>query len=138
LAKLGWWVVAADIDGESLRQLQLAQARLHPAQPVSLVILDATRELPFRRESFDVVVVIHALSLDVLVRAKETVRSGGHLVFETFGAQGGNWLALPRPHQVAEVVADGFETLIYREKPVRGRPEAVTVRALFRRGANPL
>jgi len=137
LAKLGWSVVAADIDQESLRRLQLAQAGLPTAQSLSLVVLDATRELPFHRESFDLVVVIHALSLDVLVQAKETVRRGGHLIFETFGAQGRNWRALPRPLQVAELLTVGFEALIYQEKPVSGRPEAVTVKALFQKGASP-
>ena len=133
LAKLGWLVVAADIHHQSLRRLQIAQAGSPAAQRVSTVQLDATRQLPFHPKSFDLAVVIHALSLEVLVRAKAMVRNGGHIIFETFGAQGGNWQALPRPLQVADIVSDGFEALIYEERSVKSRPAAVTVRGLFRR-----
>jgi SAM-dependent methyltransferase len=133
LAKLGWLVVAADIDHQSLRRLQIAQAGSPAARLVYLVQLDATRQLPFHPKSFDLAVVIHALSLDVLVQAKAMVRHGGHIIFETFGAQGGNWQALPRPLQVTEIVSDGFEALIYEERLVKRRPTVVTVRGLFRR-----
>ena len=133
LAKLGWLVVAADIDHQSLRRLQISQADSPAAQYVSLVQLDATRQLPFHPNSFDLAVVIHALSLDVLVQAKAMVRHGGHIIFETYGAQGGNWQALPSPLKVADIVSDGFETLIYEERPVKRKPAAVTVRGLFQR-----
>jgi len=130
LDRLGWCAVAADINHRSLLDL-----RASALSSVVLVRVDATRPLPFRPGSFDLAVVIHALSLDVLLRVQPVVRQGGHIIFETFGAQGDNWRALPRPRQVITALTEDFEALEYQEKSVGRSPSAVTVKALFQRRA---
>jgi SAM-dependent methyltransferase len=130
LASRGLCVVAADLDSNCLHGiLQNSRSKSDPPSIV-VVKLDATVPLPFQPQSFGLAVVVHPLCLDVLVNALPTVRSEGYLIFESFGAQGGNWRALPRPRQIAELLAPEFEALVYDESHARCKPEAVTVKGL--------
>jgi SAM-dependent methyltransferase len=130
LIEHGYIVVAADLDREALRE---TAARSMPADAFLVVRLDALRPLPFAPDAFDLVVVIHPHSLDVLTAAKTSLRVGGHLIFETFGSQGNNWKWLPRPHQVTDQLLAGFEVLICKESPVKKAPNFVTVKGIFRK-----
>ena len=132
LVDQGFTTVVADIDPSCLRlAVQVLQAEARGS--LCAVQLDASLPLPFREGVFDLVVVVHAPYLSILLNAAPTVRSGGYLVFETFGAQGENWRALPRRRQVAEQLSTDFEALVYREGAVSRAPETATVKALFRR-----
>jgi 2-polyprenyl-3-methyl-5-hydroxy-6-metoxy-1,4-benzoquinol methylase len=122
------FVVAADLDEECVQAL----AQRLVANMV-LVRLNANRALPFRPQAFDLVVIVHALSLAVLTNAMPIVRAGGHVIFETFGAHGENWRSLPRPREIAETLSPHFDRVVYRERTVRRQPYAVTVKALLRR-----
>jgi SAM-dependent methyltransferase len=130
LAKYGMFVVAADLDDQCLRAVSQTN---RIGESVAPIRLNANHVLPFRLEAFDLVTVVHALSLKVLANAMPTVRAGGHLIFETYGAQGENWRSLPRPREVSETFSTRFDPVLYRERMVRGQSSAVTVKALFRR-----
>jgi len=131
LAKRDMRVVAADLDESCVRNF--ARSRGVTATKVAAVRLDANRALPFRLEAFALVVIVHAPTLAVLNNVLPTVCSGGHIIFETFGAQGENWRGLPRPYEVAEMISTDFDSLLYREHRVSGQSNAVTVKGLFRR-----
>lgn len=120
-------VVAADLDA---RLLELAGF----ASPDALrVVLTTNRPLPFRSDCFDIVAVIHPVSHDFLPMLSLLIRPGGYLVFETFGAQGNNAVALPRAGEIAESVAPYCRPIRYLEKRTRKMPDRVTVKALFKR-----
>ena len=126
----GYEVVAADLD---VRLLQLVP---HAAQGVLRVVLDATKALPLAPNSFDLIVSIHPVVVSFLAEVPGLLRPGGHLVFETFGAQGKNSRELPQAGEIASAVAP-LKPIRYLEKPTRGMPDRVTVKALFQRRAEP-
>jgi SAM-dependent methyltransferase len=130
LIDLGFRVVAADLDHRALLE---AASQSPSADRLLLVRLNALRPLPFPHETFDLVVVIHPHSLDVLAAAKASLRGGGHLILETFGAHGENWRDLPRPHQTADELLAGFEVLACKESRVAKAPDCVTVKGIFRK-----
>lgn len=71
----------------------------------------------------------------VPLRLKPLIRQGGHLVLETFGANGLNAIALPRLGEVSERVATTFSPVRYVERRTRRMPDRVTVKALLQRNA---
>ena len=98
-----------------------------------LVQLDADRNLPFLPGTFDLALVIHPLTLSLLASVPQTLRRGGYLVLETFGAQGRNWRALPRPREVSDRLSSDFEIIQYIERNVHLDPPSVTVKAMLRK-----
>jgi SAM-dependent methyltransferase len=129
LVDLGFTVIAADLDQKALEAASVSPCseRLLPVR------LNALRPLPFSHETFDLAVVIHPHSLDVLDAVKASLRGGGHLILETFGAQGENWRDLPRPRQVADELLAGFGVLVCKESRVAKAPTCVTVKGIFRK-----
>lgn len=130
LASLGFSVVAADID---MSKLLAARAATIVSRTLSLIQLNATSAMPFIAGAFSLVVIVHPPYLNVLFNAVSAAKSGGHVIFESFGSQGENWRLLPRPREVADFMAVNFDTLKYIEKPARHTPAAVTVKGLFKR-----
>jgi SAM-dependent methyltransferase len=122
--------VAADLEHRALLE---AASRSASADRLLRVCLNALRPLPFPHETFDLVVVIHPHSVDVLAEAKASLRGGGYLILETFGAHGENWRDLPRPQQIAEELLAGFEVLACKESRVTKASDRVTVKGIFRK-----
>lgn len=133
LASAGLFVVAGDIDRSRLLAAQQSGAGRVEGPAVVSVQLDANLPLPFLARVFELVLVIHPPFTAVIFNAAPTVRRGGHLIVETFGAQGENWRALPPPGQVKALLSADFDVLLYREVAVRRCPDAVAVKGLFRR-----
>jgi SAM-dependent methyltransferase len=132
LMEHGFAVIAADLDEAALLE---AISRTSSTGAFLAVRLDALGSLPFGNETFDLMLVIHPHSLDLLASAKASLRVGGHLILETFGAQGKNWRDLPRPYQVSYELLPEFEVLSCKESPVAKAPDFVTVKGLFRKTA---
>lgn len=126
----GYDVVGADLDFRLLRLMPQAAPR------TMRVVLDATKALPLAPDSFDLVVSIHPVAVRFLGEVPRLLRPGGHLVFETFGAQGKNSQELPRAGDIASAVAP-LKPILYLEKSTRAMPDRVTVKALFQRRAEP-
>src|SRR5713101_1292539 len=76
LAELGFLVVAADLDEQALRE---TMANAPPKGAIIPVRLDAQRPLPFRPCSIDLLLIVHAHSLEVLSRSLGCLRPGGYL-----------------------------------------------------------
>lgn len=127
----GYEVVAADLDFRLLRVV------LQTAPDARCVVLDAKNPLPFVSGSFDLVVSVHPVIVRFLADVPGLLRPGGHLVFETFGAQGKNSQDLPQAGEIARNLAP-LKPIRYFEKPTRGMPARVTVKALFQRPADEL
>ncbi|WP_352835116.1 class I SAM-dependent methyltransferase [Mesorhizobium sp. M0296] len=134
LAAQGNRVVAADIDQHRLDQSMAswrALARRHGN--LRSVLVDAEQSLPFSREAFDLVLVVHYVSDRIIEAVCPLIRAGGFLIYETFGAHGLNRGTLPTAGQTASRVS-GFEVLDLRERPVRtAAGEIVTVKMLARK-----
>jgi hypothetical protein len=129
--------IADGIDAANANARRLAaDAKLRPLfdeQSDHPYLLDMLKQLPFAAETFDLLVVIHPHSVDVLPAATSSLRVGGHVIFETFGAHGENWRWLPKRHQVTDALLAGFEVLVCKESPVAKSPDFVTVKGIFRK-----
>lgn len=127
LASLGFYVVACDLDAERLSAAVYSQHR------IARVRLDADRPLPFTDEQFDLVLIVHAPTLHLLDHLPALVKRGGHLIVETFGAQGLNWTALPRSGEVRAKLEPAMTAIRYLERQAHQSENAVTVKGLFER-----
>lgn len=134
LAAQGNRVVAADIDQHRLDQSMASWRTLMPTQGnFQPVLVDAEQSLPFSRDAFDLVLVVHYVSDKIIEAVCPLICAGGFLIYETFGAHGLNWRNLPIAGQTAKRVSE-FEVLDLREKPVRTAAEdVVTVKMLARK-----
>jgi SAM-dependent methyltransferase len=99
--------------------------------------MDARSTFPFRASSFDLVLIVHYCAPGLLAKSIDLLKPGGRLVFETFGAQGGNWETLPRVGQIKGEPATNCDLVSYRERPVRARERHVTVKAFARKLNSP-
>lgn len=106
--------------------------RLSPVLGTSIdwLVADIEHSLPFAPACFDLVLVVHYVSDTVLGKAREVLRPGGYLVFETFDARGENWRALPRVKSTAKALMTGFDTLVIRERAVGPDASREVVRVL--------
>jgi hypothetical protein len=126
LAESGHTVFAVDIDLG-----RLAAVRRASPDAVVCVQADGSRPLPFRPGSFDLIVVVHFVADDLPGLLYPLLRTGGHLLFESFGGQGGNWEALPKPGAMRAALEPGFDIRDYRERLVGPtRSKAASVRFL--------
>jgi hypothetical protein len=84
--------------------------------------------LPFADASFGTLVIVHFIPEQWSVYFA-LLRSGGYLLFETMGGQGGNYLQLPIAGQMRALLDPRFRMSFYRERPVGPREaKAVAVR----------
>ena len=95
--------------------------------------LDAHKPLPFKESVFDLVVVVHFSAIDIVKVVNSLLKIGGHLILETYGAQGENWRGLPKENDVATQLAPQFDLVVYRETPVWRSPEHVTLKTVARK-----
>lgn len=132
LASIGYEVVAIDNDPNQIAQLERRLA-LQPARAVRTVLGDANSPLPVEINSFDLIVTTHFVSAALIDQLPVVLKVGGLFIYETFGAQGANWLGLPRPGAVRAQLSTSFELLDYRERAVGPtHAEAAVVRAVAR------
>lgn len=130
LASLGHDVVALDID---LERVCATNALKAPQGTVLAQVGDVETGLPFPQSSFDAALVIHYVSKSVVVQVGRVLKPGGYLIFETFGGQGDNWTALPKPGEIRRQNENKFELMIYRETLVGPNQDAVSVKMLARK-----
>ena len=83
LAKRGARACGIDLLPDALERAR----RLAGSTPLALVVGDATRPLPFRHATFDVVMGFRYLDRDLFPRLPALIRPGGELWWETFGAE---------------------------------------------------
>jgi SAM-dependent methyltransferase len=130
LAQQGFDVVSLDIEPERVNATNALDAG---SGTIAAQVGDADEGLPFEPSSFDLVMVIHFVSGRILVDAQKVLRSGGFLIFETFGRQAGNWKRLPKPGAIRQQVDSCFELLTYAEKLAGPSDQAAAVKLLARK-----
>ena len=132
--KRGYGVTCADIEFTSLvRARETAQARfIHDV--IDCIQLDAKYPLPFRDESFDMLLVIHFTHPGLIPEVVRTLRPDGLLIYETFGAHGQNWLQLPSKRELEEELMQArMELLRARFKAAGPQGEVVTAKIFARK-----
>lgn len=131
LADQGYDVIAVDKDVNRLMALKRSLAGQPAAGDVFAMCADLTTgRLPFSTFSFSAVLCIHYPVQRIILDLKAVLKRGGHLYIETFQGHGKNYLELPRVGELLGAL-QGFEILIYNEKPVGPpRERAVVVEAL--------
>ena len=127
----GAQVIAADLNMNFLRLIQEKEPDVLP------ILLDATKALPFSAMAFDLIIAIHPVALNFLEAVPKLLRTDGYLIFESFGAHGGNAVALPTSGTIRLGLAPSCVPVRYIEKPTVSMPDRVTVKALFQRRASP-
>lgn len=130
LAQVGATIIAADIDS---KRVYATHSLRTPVMAVNAVVADCEARLPFRADIFDAVVIVHYYSSNFLARAFQVLKVGGHIIFETFGAQGQNWRSLPAIGATREILAPNFDVLILEERIVGPLRANAVVRSLARR-----
>lgn len=127
LAANGFRVVAADIDASRVATLRNLLDRSDLSSKVLTVVADAERPLPFADQMFDVVLVVHYYNGRIAEIAAPMLKPGGQLILETFGAQGNNWLHLPKSGTARALVENEFEVLRFRERPAGPQKDRAVV-----------
>lgn len=127
LASFGYRIYAADHDQDVFKNKWFEQNHIQP------LILNARATLPFKSESFSLVVVIHYFSKDILEQIINLVCDGGFIIYESYGAHGRNWMVLPIQNQFQNELKNKFELLHYEEKLVGPNKENVTVKMVARK-----
>jgi hypothetical protein len=125
-------VVSADLDSAALADTMQA-AKRESSSSILALQLNAYKPLPFREGVFDLVVVVHFSVIDIAKIVTPLLKIGGHLILETYGAQGENWRGLPNRNHVAAQLASQFDLVVYQETAVRRSPEHVTLKAVARK-----
>ena len=116
LATQGHRVAALDRDDARVTRLQHTSKESRAS--VDAIVGDGAQPLPFRENSFDLVLVVHFVPPSLIQAVTPVIRTGGHLIVETFGGQGGNWRDLPPASHFREALRGAFDLVDYRERAV--------------------
>lgn len=131
LAGEGYTVTALDCSKERLSEAR--QVSEPESDSIQWVVADIEFSWPILVAYFDLVIVIHYWSSEVLSRARASLKPGGWLIFETFAARGENWRELPSLGSVASLASPHFDLADFRERPVGPDRERAVVKLLGRR-----
>src|SRR5271170_2512800 len=101
---------------------------------LSLAVCDLNAErLPLAEASFGTLLIVHFIP-EQWSNYLAVLSTGGYLLFESMGGQGGNYLHLPRVGQIRALLEPGFNVSLYRERPVGPHAaNAVAVRLVARK-----
>ena len=106
----GYSVISGDISIDGLRVI-----KQETPQEACCINLDATKNLPFKDNTFDLVLAVHYVDDGLLTRMASLIKLDGYLIYETYGGQGENWRTLPKKGEVADVLSSQFTILKLRE-----------------------
>lgn len=134
LSERGYRVTGADLNQFHLNR---ARAAGHSTWPcvIDCVRLDANRALPFKDAVFDLAIIVHFTRPGLIQEVGRTLRSRGLLIYETFGAQGQNWLQLPPRRELEEDMrAAGIEPIWQKIRPAGPVGQVVTAKIFAQKG----
>jgi len=97
------------------------------------ILLDARKELPFRLESFGVIIVVHFYANGLFLKLLNVLKPDGLIIFESIGGQGENWRGLPLKSEFKAGIEKYFNILHYIEKPVGPTKNNITVKMIARK-----
>ncbi len=136
LATFGAEVICIDRDRgkfDLLRQSLFSETGLR--KKVTYSHLDLVNDpWIFKEETAGAIICVHYPITSQFLLYCRALKSGGYLLIETIGGQGGNYLGLPQPGLLNELFKDDFEMKIYQERTVGPRDEnRVAVKLLARK-----
>lgn len=138
LAQMGHAITAVDIDAERVAATKRAVAELSGTHSVQCIEADAEELLPVRTNSFDLAIVVHYYAPSIFEAVARVLKPGGHLIFETYGAQGNNWRSLPLMGLATQILHPHFLPLELRERPCGPTKSNAVVHAFARKRAQPI
>jgi len=130
LASIGHEIIAIDIDPERVAATKKAVAKVHS---VRCIVADAEKPLPVRVSTFDLAIVVHYYEPTIFENVARALKPGGHLIFETFGAQGYNWRSLPEIGLTTKLLEPHFDCLSFQERKCGPKNANAVVHALATR-----
>lgn len=130
LRSQGFSVISCDLDTDGLSNIK------QYVTDSSCVCLDASKELPFLNNAFNLVVVIHYVDKGLLSRIARLISSGGFLIYETYGGQGENWLTLPLKGEIEDELGTQFSIIKLKEVYVGSELDPHVNTKLFARKNN--
>ncbi len=136
LVEHGYDVIAIDADERALRHIHEGTSLGN--NKLTCIVADCRADIPLATDTIFIAVVVHFISSALLQALSRIIRTGGYLIYETYGGNGDNYVTLPRPGQIAAALHPSFELLLYKEKAVGPKRNAATVKCLAKRVAVPL
>lgn len=133
LAEMGHMITAVDIDVERVAATQKAIANLSGTHSIHCIAADADKPLPLPANFFDLAIVVHYYAPSIFETVARVLKPGGHLIYETFGAQGHNWQALPEIGLVTKLLRPNFDQLDFRERKCGPKNANAVVHALAKK-----
>jgi len=127
-ASRGCSVVAVDIDEERIFEAK----KISSMKPIYWCTADIEAPLPFADNYFDLVLVVHYVSNRIVEIARNALKPGGHLIFETFDARGQNWRALPARGSMERALENKFDVISINERLVGPKLTHAVVRTFAR------
>lgn len=130
LASLGYDVHAIDIDRNRLETAE----RYRPPLSGQIGWRLGDLETPLQTDTaYDALITVHYFSESIVRRAHEALKIGGVFLFETFGGQGRNFLALPKAGEFQKMLGSDFELCALKERPVGPQKLTVSLTAIARK-----
>ena len=105
LRSKGYSVVSGDLSIDSLKVIK--QDFLES----NCVCLDASADLPFCNNIFNLVLVVHYVHKTLISRITRLMSPGGFLIYETYGGQGLNWQSLPIHGEFEDQLTPNFSII---------------------------
>lgn len=128
IAGLGYKVISSDYYEKVFIN------KWYEEQPnITNMLLDCTKSLPFKENTFSAVVVIHFYSDDLFKRLSPLVAPNGYIFYESIGGHGDNWQQLDLCGKVKDSLAENFTLLYYKENLVGPDKRYATVKMVAKK-----
>jgi len=130
----GYRVTAIDIDAARIAALDGTLRQDGERDLAQLIVADAANLERHTLGPFSLAIITDFANLQVVEYVASRLLPGGHLIFETFAARGGNWRSLPKAGLTASCLAATCDLLNYKEKSAGAAfSDVVSVKCLARR-----
>jgi hypothetical protein len=80
--------------------------------------VDLQKDWPYSSDTVGAIISVHCPFPGLVHRFVSSLTTGGYLLLETIGGQGGNYLALPEPGFFRSALMNAFELKYFEEKQV--------------------
>jgi SAM-dependent methyltransferase len=106
----GFKVIAVDYDEK------IINGDWHKEKEIALLQVDCRNDLPFKENTFGLIIVIHFYAKGLFLRLKKLIKPSGFLVYESIGLRGENWRELELKDEVKNQLGNDFEFILYESK----------------------
>lgn len=100
---------------------------------IQTIVQDATKELLFSHEMFDVIVIIHFYDTNLFQRISKLVKHSGVIIYESIGGHGENWKQLDKYGKIKKDLQSEFIFLDYKERSIGPLGQYSTLKMVAKR-----